>query len=78
VIRVEGSIVWWPKVAGFRERKAQRSEYYRRFVYGWVLCSCTACNGSGRYDHNGSPPCSACDGTGKERVRGIKAMNEWA
>jgi len=26
-----------------------------------------ATNGSGYYDHNGSPPCSACEGTGKER-----------
>jgi len=28
--------------------------------------SCIACNGSGRYDHNGSPPCGACGGTGIE------------
>jgi DnaJ-class molecular chaperone len=27
---------------------------------------CTACNGSGYYDHNGSPPCGVCSGTGKE------------
>lgn len=27
---------------------------------------CIACNGSRYYDHNGSPPCGACDGTGKE------------
>lgn len=27
--------------------------------------ACYACNGSGRYDHNGSPPCGACDGTGR-------------
>jgi hypothetical protein len=26
-----------------------------------------ACNGSGRYDHNGSPPCGSCGGTGWER-----------
>jgi hypothetical protein len=25
---------------------------------------CMACNGSGKYDSNGSPPCGACDGTG--------------
>ena len=29
---------------------------------------CTACNGSGYYDHNGSPKCSSCNGTGKEEV----------
>lgn len=27
---------------------------------------CVACNGSGRYDSKGSPPCGACDGTGYE------------
>ena len=26
---------------------------------------CIACNGSGRYDHQGSPKCSSCEGTGK-------------
>ena len=26
---------------------------------------CLACNGSGYYDHNGSPPCWSCEGTGK-------------
>lgn len=25
---------------------------------------CIACNGSGRYDHNGSPKCASCNGTG--------------
>lgn len=30
----------------------------------WVAC--LACNGSGHYDHNGSPACGACNGTGKE------------
>lgn len=28
---------------------------------------CIACNGTGRYDHNGSPKCGACDGTGREQ-----------
>lgn len=28
---------------------------------------CIACNGTGRYDHDGSPKCSSCDGTGKEK-----------
>lgn len=27
---------------------------------------CIACNGSGRYDHHGSPKCNACNGTGKQ------------
>lgn len=29
---------------------------------------CIACNGSGRYDHNGSPKCGACNGTGYEEI----------
>lgn len=28
---------------------------------------CGACNGSGYYDNNGSPKCSACKGLGIER-----------
>lgn len=53
----------------FHERKAERAEHYQRFVHGWKQVKCTACNGSGHYDSNGSPRCGACDGTGKERVR---------
>lgn len=49
----------------FRERKAQRTEYFNLFIKHWVLETCTACNGSGYYDHNDNPPCAACDGTGK-------------
>ncbi len=51
----------------FKERKALRADYYNRFVHGWKLRNCTACNGSGHYDSNGSPRCGCCDGTGKER-----------
>ena len=54
---------------GFRERKAARTEQYQRFQQGWKLRPCNACNGSGRYDHNGSPPCGGCDGTGKVRYK---------
>jgi DnaJ-class molecular chaperone len=53
----------------FRERKACRKAYYDKYVHGWKLRDCTACNGSGYYDHNGSPACGACDGTGKERYK---------
>ncbi len=52
----------------FHERKAERIAYFEKYVKGWRLVKCTACNGSGYYDHDGSPPCSGCDGTGKERV----------
>lgn len=53
-------------MATFSERKAQRTDHYRRFVHGWKQRPCTACDGSGYYDNDGSPPCGACDGTGKE------------
>ncbi len=53
----------------FRERKKRRKEYLEKYVFGWKLKECTACSGSGRYDHNGSPKCGGCDGTGKERYR---------
>ena len=53
----------------FKERKALRADYYNRFVHGWKLRPCTACNGSGYHDNDGSPACGACDGTGKERYK---------
>lgn len=53
----------------FQERKAERKARNERFVYGWKLRKCTACNGSGYYDSCGSPPCSGCDGTGKESYK---------
>lgn len=49
------------------ERKANRRDYYERYVRGWKLVTCTACNGSGYYDANGSPPCGCCGGTGMMR-----------
>jgi DnaJ-class molecular chaperone len=51
----------------FYERKAKRTEYYFKYIYGWKLRKCVACNGSGRYDHKGSPKCGACHGSGKKR-----------
>lgn len=56
-------------MSNFHERKQQRREWFERFVKGWKLRDCVACNGSGYYDNNGSPRCSGCDGTGKERVK---------
>ena len=50
-------------------RKKERSDYYKKYVYKWKLRPCTACNGSGHYDHNDSPPCGSCNGTGKERYK---------
>ncbi len=62
----------------FHERKAERKEAYLKYEYGWRRQRCIACNGSGIYDHNGSPPCGACEGTGYERYKGPKAIEMWA
>lgn len=56
-------------MSDFLTRKAERTEHFKKYVAGWKLRPCSACNGSGRYDHNGSPPCGACEGTGKERYQ---------
>jgi len=53
----------------FRERKKARTEYYMKYIHGWKLHKCGACNGSGYYDNNGSPKCGACNGTGKTRYK---------
>lgn len=55
---------------GFWLRKAERAEVYFRWRFGWRSRPCSACNGSGRYDDDGSPPCGGCDGTGREQYRG--------
>ncbi len=51
----------------FHERKAERIAHFEQNVRGWKLKTCTACNGSGYYDDNGSPDCWCCNGTGKTR-----------
>lgn len=56
----------------FRERKQERTKYYFQYVYMWKERPCTACNGSGYYDSNGSPECGCCDGTGKETYNSQK------
>ena len=60
----------------FHERKQARKEHYENNVKGWKLRPCSACNGSGYYDHNDSPECCACDGSGKERFNPIKEERE--
>jgi DnaJ-class molecular chaperone len=47
----------------YQERKAERTRRYLSRIAKKITC--TACNGSGRYDVKNSPPCSACNGTGK-------------
>lgn len=53
----------------FHERKAARRDYYLRYIAGWKEQPCTACSGSGHYDHDGASECGGCDGTRVERVR---------
>lgn len=53
----------------FKQRKELRTKNYFQNIHGWKLRNCSACNGSGIYDNNGTPPCAACDGTGKERYK---------
>jgi DnaJ-class molecular chaperone len=50
----------------FSERKQKRKEYFEKYIKGCKQQPCISCNGSGYYDHNGSPKCVACNGTGKE------------
>jgi len=71
----------------FHERKKKRTEDFEKNIKEWKLRPCSACNGSGYYDHNGSPKCMACRGTGLERykptqheklmeiAKGIKELN---
>ena len=49
----------------YRRRKEDRRVEYNKNV-GRRNVTCVSCNGSGYYDHNGSPECSSCDGTGKD------------
>jgi hypothetical protein len=39
---------------GYKWRKEQRRKNYE-LLHGKKMVLCVACNGSGRYDHNGSP-----------------------
>lgn len=59
-------------MATFQERKKERTEYFFRFIYGMKLRTCSACNGTGRYDNTGSPRCGACGGSGRETYEGEK------
>ena len=56
---------------GFRERKQRRAEYYEQHIKGKKQSICGCCNGSGYYDHSGSPKCGNCNGTGKETGKEI-------
>lgn len=66
----------WPHRT-FHERKLDRSAKFWAYSYGWKQRPCTACNGSGRYDVNGSPKCGGCEGTGREAYKGRKHDALW-
>lgn len=53
----------------FKARKADRTEHYHTHIKGWRLQPCSACNGSGYYDHTNNPECGACEGSGKEQYK---------
>ncbi len=55
-------------LSAYHQRKAARLLDYLK-IHGKKLITCTACNGSGRYDDKGSPRCGLCNGTGKVRER---------
>jgi DnaJ-class molecular chaperone len=50
------------------QRKEERRREAAKF-HGVKMEVCTACSGSGYYDHNGSPACGSCGGSGKVRGR---------
>jgi DnaJ-class molecular chaperone len=60
-------------MSSFRERKADRKAFYEKYVKGWKLVHCIACNGSGYYDNTNrwgrTPKCGSCEGTGKVRQK---------
>ena len=41
----------------YLERKAERVAHFEKYVKGWKLVKCTACNGSGRYGLGKGRPC---------------------
>ena len=51
----------------YLQRKKERTDH-QKFVEGWKQIPCSACSGSGKYDHGGSPNCSGCGGSGKAKV----------
>ena len=58
----------------YLERKKLRKSWYEKYVHGNKLVTCTACDGSGYYDHNingRTPKCGSCNGTGKTHEKEI-------
>lgn len=59
----------------FVQDKIERTIWYLKFEYAQKQRKCTACNGSGYYDHNDSPDCGCCGGTGKESYQTEESKN---
>lgn len=57
-------------MSDFHKRKAERTKLFQERQH-IRLTTCSACNGSGRYDNTGSPKCGACNGTGREEYKPI-------
>tara|TARA_Y100001960_G_scaffold332700_1_gene434307 strand:+ start:27681 stop:28175 length:495 start_codon:yes stop_codon:yes gene_type:complete len=53
-------------------KKFERIIDYYTYEFGYQKEECSACAGSGYYDHNGNPDCSACDGTGSDLKQTLK------
>lgn len=53
-------------------KKFERIISYYTYEFGYKKEECSACAGSGYYDHNGSPDCGACDGTGHDLKQTLK------
>ncbi|MBM25095.1 MAG: hypothetical protein CL760_05330 [Chloroflexi bacterium] len=53
-------------------KKFERIIDYYTYEFGYQKEECLACAGSGYYDHNGNPDCSACDGTGSDLKQTLK------
>lgn len=56
------------EMSAYQLRKLERIAAFNK-TKGKKLVTCIACNGSGRYDSNGTHRCASCGGTGKERER---------
>lgn len=63
-----------PFINHYQIAKEERRKAYKE-NHGRKLVECSACSGSGRYDHNGSPKCGACNGTGKELTAPTEVAN---
>jgi hypothetical protein len=58
-----------PRTGRWADDKVDRIRSFWRYRWRYRNERCGACNGSGRYDNDGSPDCGSCEGTGVERVR---------